>query len=177
MPEDFWAARNYGLSRWFVVHAQPHRELKAHAHLNNQGFHSFLPLHKKTVRHARQFRTTVAPLFPRYLFVELTVGVDSWYRISGTVGVSRLIMEGDRPKAVAPGVVEAIIAATDASGLLSLDVSILPGQSVRIVTGAFNGLVGKLIKLDDNGRVQVLLDLLGSKVIASTTREGLVPAA
>ena len=37
MPEDFWAARNYGLSRWFVVHAQPHRELKAHAHLTNQG--------------------------------------------------------------------------------------------------------------------------------------------
>ena len=177
MPEVSAVGRFCGGARWFVVHSQPHGELKAHAHLTRQGFRSFLPLHIKTTRHARQFRTAAAPLFARYLFVELTLGVDRWRSILGTVGVSQLIMEGDQPKAVAPGVVEAVVASTDASGLLSLDPAVVPGQSVRVATGPFAGLVGTLLKLDDNGRVSVLLDLLGSKIIASAAREGLVPAA
>lgn len=177
MQEASAVSRTDRGARWFVVHAQPHRELKAHAHLVRQGFRSFLPLHFKTTRHARQFRTAVAPLFPRYLFVELTIGVDRWRSILGTVGVSQLIMEGDHPKAVAPGVVEAIVALTDASGLLALDPAVLPGQSVRIASGPFAGFVGTLLKLDDSGRVNVLLDLLGSKVIASADREAVVRAA
>ena len=177
MPEGASVDRVHSGARWFVVHSQPRRELIAHAHLARQGFRAFLPLHMKTTRHARQFRTSAAPLFPRYLFVEFTIGFDRWRSVLGTVGVSHLIMEGDRPKAVAPGVVESIVACSDASGFLALDPAIVPGQAVRIATGPFAGLVGSLLKLDDNGRVKVLLDFLGSEIIASATREGLVPAA
>lgn len=176
MPEAVWAARSYESARWFVVHAQPHRELTAHQHLTNQGFRSFLPLHKKTIRHARQFRSRVAPFFPRYLFVELKLGVDRWRSVTGTRGVSRMIMEGDSPKPVAPGVVEAIMAATDPSGFVTLDPTLKPGQSVRIVHGPFADLVGKLISLEDNDRVQILIDLLGAKVLATSRRQELVPA-
>jgi transcription antitermination factor NusG len=177
MPEDIWAARIDMVSRWFVVHAQPHRELVAHANLANQGFRSFLPLHTKTVRHARQFRTAIAPFFPRYLFVELALGRDRWRSVTGTFGVSHLIMEGDRPKPVAPGVVEAIIAMADETGMICLDAAILPGQVVRISAGPFAGLVGKMLKLDVQDRVKVLLDLMGSKVSVSVARDELVPAA
>lgn len=85
-------------------------------------------------------------------------------------------MEGDRPKPVAPGVVESIMELADETGMICLDPSVRPGQSVRIVTGAFAGLVGKMLKLDVQDRVKVLLDLLGSKVSVSVDREGLVPA-
>jgi len=176
MPEDIWAARSYGIARWFVVCAQPHRELRAHAHLKNQGFRSFLPLHMKTVRHARQFRTALAAFFPRYLFVELTPGRDRWRSIAGTFGVSHLIMEGDRPKPVVPGVVESLQELADETGLLCLDPAMLPGQAVRVAAGPFAGLVGKMLMLDVQDRVKVLLDLMGSKISVSVAREDLVPA-
>src|SRR5215212_6624408 len=120
MPDVIDCGRAPG-ARWCVVHTQPHRELRAGLHLKNQGFRAFLPLHRNTVRHARQFRVALAPLFPRYLFVEVTIGRDRWSAIRGTYGVSHLLMDGDLPKAVPSGVVEALLAVSDDAGVVHLD--------------------------------------------------------
>ena len=145
--------------------------------MRNQGFRAFAPLHRKTIRHARQFRASLAPLFPRYIFVEVNIGRDQWSRVRGTYGVSTLIMDGDQPRAVPEGVVEALLRVADARGLVGLDPTMQPGQTVRLTTGAFAGLVGKLAALDPDGRVKVLLDVLGKEIVATGTNVGLVPAA
>ncbi len=167
------------IPRWYAVHTRPHHETRAAANLKSQGFGVFLPLHRKTVRHARQFRTVAAPLFPRYLFVRLAVGHDRWRCVNSTHGVSHLIMEGEVPKPVPPGVIDEMQAMADAAGLLALDPRLRPGQQVRIVTGPFTGLVGSLLALDDNQRVNVLLNILGTpkRVAVAAHRIGLVPAA
>ncbi len=166
-----------GAARWCVVHTQNHRELRASHHLKAQGYRVFLPLHRNTVRHARQFRVALAPLFPRYLFVAILVGHERWSSIRGTYGVSSLVMDGDRPRTVPPGVVESLLAIADEMGVVHLDATMRAGQAVRITTGAFAGLVGKLAAVDGNGRVKVLLDVLGKQVTASGTNLGLVHAA
>ncbi len=135
-----------------------------------------MPLHGKTVRHARQFRTKLAPLFPRYLFVEITIGRDRWTSIRGTYGVSHLMMDGDVPRAVPRGVIEALLEVSNDVGVVGLGPTLVPGQLVRIATGPFAGLIGKLSTLDDNGRVKILLDVLGKDVAVSATKVGLVPA-
>jgi transcription elongation factor/antiterminator RfaH len=165
--------------RWYVVHTRPHGERRAAANLRRQDFRVFLPRHRKTVRHARQFRTVEAPFFPRYLFVRMAVGRDRWRSVNGTFGVSQLVMQGDLPKPVPSGVVEALLAIADRDGLLALDPSLRPGQSVRVVTGPFTGLAGKLVTLDERQRVQVLIDILGNPtpVAVEVSRIGLVPAA
>jgi len=166
-------------ARWYAVHTQPHREMRAATNLKNQDFSVFLPRHRKTVRHARQFRTLEAPLFPRYLFVRLAIGRDRWRCVNSTHGVSQLIMEGEAPKPVPPGVVDEMQAIAEPSGLLALDPRLRPGQQVRITTGPFTGLVGKLLTLDDNQRVNVLLNILGTptRVAVAAQRIGLLPAA
>src|SRR5205823_331150 len=120
----------------------------ASVHLKNQGYRVFLPLHRNTVRHARQFRIALAPLFPRYLFVEILVGRDRWSAIRGTYGVSNLIMDGERPRGVPNGVVEALLAVADHTGIVHLDGTMRPGQTVRITNGVFAGLVGRLATVD-----------------------------
>lgn len=169
---------NAGLfPRWYAVHCQRHGEARAATHLRRQGFVVFLPLHGRTVRHARRFRTVSAPFFPRYLFVRLTVGRDRWRSVNGTFGVSSLIMEGGLPLPIASGVVEALMAMADDAGMLSLDRSLRPGQTVRIATGPFAGLIGELAALDEKGRVKVLLDIIGKQVTVATFGAALVPAA
>ena len=176
MPDFRQGGRDLG-ARWCVAYTQPHRELRAKAHLRNQDFRVFLPLHRKTVRHARRFRAAMAPLFPRYLFVEIEIGRDPWSRIRGTYGISHLIMDGDQPRAVPFGIVESLLAIADERDVVHLDSTLQPGQTVRITTGAFAGLIGKLASLDADGRVQVLLDVLGKQVVARGVGVGLVPAA
>jgi len=50
-------------------------------------------------------------------------------------------------------------------------------QSVRILTGPFADFVGKLDRLDDAGRVRVLLDMMGTAVPVALHRSALCPAA
>jgi transcriptional antiterminator RfaH len=56
---------------WYVVQTHPHAENKAAAHLQRQGFATYLPRYLKRRRHARRTEAIAAPLFPRYLFVAL----------------------------------------------------------------------------------------------------------
>ena len=43
-----------GAQRWYVVQSQPNSELKAAAHLDRQGFTTYLPRYLKRRRHARR---------------------------------------------------------------------------------------------------------------------------
>jgi len=163
--------------RWYVVNTQPNREFRAFFNLRNQGFTAFLPRLRKTVRHARQFRSVTAPLFPRYLFVSLDLDRDRWRSVNGTFGVSHLIMEGERPKPIGSDIVDGLMTASERDGVLSRAPDLLPGARVRFSSGPLAGLVGTLLDLDADGRVRVLLDVMGGKVPVRADDAGLVSAA
>src|SRR5689334_9774188 len=55
--------------RWFVARALAHQETRAQFNLQRLGFRSFVPRLRRTVRHARQTRDVLHPLFPGYIFV------------------------------------------------------------------------------------------------------------
>jgi transcription elongation factor/antiterminator RfaH len=163
--------------RWFLAHTLPHCEAKAQFHLGAQGFPTFLPQFVKTIRHARQLRNVRAPLFPSYIFVILDPGRDRWLSIRSTVGVSSLVTCDSRPLPVPEGIVESLIERTDASNVTRLDVDLVEGQLVRILSGPFANFVGTLEKLSANDRVRVLLQLMGSEVPVSVQRSSISRAA
>jgi transcription elongation factor/antiterminator RfaH len=174
------ARRSVGLKqneRWFLVHTQPKSERKAEMHLGAQGFRTHLPAIQKTIRHARQLRTVRAPLFPRYLFLILDPGRDRWLSVQSTVGVSSLFTCDDRPVPVPAGVVETLIENTDEANLTLFTRGLVAGQSVRILAGPFADFVGTLERLDDAGRVRVLLDMMGTAVPIALGRSAICPAA
>jgi transcriptional antiterminator RfaH len=152
--------------RWYVVQSQPNAENKAVAHLNRQGFETYLPRYLKRRRHARRVEVVPAPLFPRYLFVGIDLETQRWRSIFSTVGVSRLVCNGDTPTAVADRVIEAFRARHDAGGYVQLDrhPSLRAGDKVRVLDGAFAECLGLYEGLRDSERVAILLDLLGRKV-------------
>jgi transcription elongation factor/antiterminator RfaH len=163
--------------RWFLVHTQPKSERKAQMHLGAQGFRTHFPQIQKTIRHARQLRTVRAPLFPRYMFLILDPGRDRWLSVRSTVGVSSLITCQDRPVPVPEGIVEALIARTDEANLALFEVPLITGQKIRILSGPFADFVGTIERLDDAGRVRVLLDMMASAVPIALHRSALSPAA
>jgi transcriptional antiterminator RfaH len=72
--------------------------------------------------------------------------------------------------------VETLIEYSDGN-LTRLDAGLTKGQEVRILSGPFADLRGKLERLDGSGRVQVLLDIMGKAVPVSIHRSALSPAA
>ena len=152
--------------RWYVAHTQPHGEVKAVMHLLRQGFDVYLPRYLKKRRHARKIETVAAPLFPRYLFVGVDVSAQRWRSISSTVGVARLVCNGDAPTLVPDGVVEALRSREGENGFIKLErrVPFRPGDKVRVVDGAFSTCLGLFEGMADRERIAILLDLLGRKV-------------
>jgi transcription elongation factor/antiterminator RfaH len=166
-----------GNERWFLAHTLPNSEWKAELHLGAQGFRTFQPKIRKTIRHARQLKTVRAPLFPRYLFVILNLERDRWLSVRSTVGVSSLFSSRDgRPVAVPIGIVESLIERSDDS-LTRLDNDLVEGQQVRVLTGPFADFIGTLDRLNAAGRVRVLLQLMGTAVPVTLHRSALAPAA
>ena len=150
--------------RWFVVQTLARRENLASFQLEAQGFRIYSPSFRKTVRHARKLRETIAPLFPGYIFVVLDTQRDRWGSINGTFGVARLLSAQRRPIPVPTGIVELLLAKGDDAGLVRFDAGLKPGQSVSILTGPFAESLGVLERLDGKGRVRVLLTILGGSV-------------
>jgi transcription elongation factor/antiterminator RfaH len=163
-------------ARWYLVHTRPNGEGKAEFNLAAQGFAAFLPRIDKTIRHARRLKTVRRPLFPRYLFVRFDTARDRWLSVCGTFGVTRLFMQDGRPVAVPVGIVEGLLAHSDA-GVTRLDVELREGQRVRILSGPFAELTGTLARLDEGRRVEVLLEMMGAAVPVSVERRALAPAA
>jgi len=153
-------------SQWYVVQSQPNAERKAIAHLERQGFVTYLPRYLKRRRHARKIEMVPAALFPRYLFVAIDVGAQRWRSIFSTVGVSRLVCNGDMPTPIADQVLDELRAREDSAGFVRLDrrPSFRAGDQVRLLDGVFADCLGLYEGIRDSDRVAILLDLLGRKV-------------
>jgi transcriptional antiterminator RfaH len=166
-----------GNERWFLVHTLPRNERRACFHLQAQSFKIYAPQISRTVRHARQLKNVCVPLFSRYLFVALDLDRDRWLSIQGTFGVASLFISEGRPVPVPRGVVEALMDHPGEANLALFADGLKCGQQVRIARGAFADFVGTLERLDDAGRVRVLLQMMGSVVPITVDRSGLLPAA
>ncbi|WP_036282442.1 transcription termination/antitermination protein NusG [Methylocystis sp. ATCC 49242] len=162
--------------RWYVAQTLARREAGAGAQLVAQGFAVFTPQVIKTVRHARKLRTVRAPAFPGYLFVILDLNRDRWRSVNGTFGVARMIMGEDVPMPVPAGVVETLLGYVDEAGVCRFDRDLVEGQAVRVTVGPFAQAIGELVRLDANGRVRVLLEIMGGKIPATLERSSLVAA-
>lgn len=153
--------------RWYVVQTRPHAEARAAMNLVRQGFETYLPVARRTRRHARRVDSVAVPFFPRYLFVSLDQALSRWRSINGTFGVSAIITSGDAPAPVQDGIVEALRARADADGFLPLGperARLLKDQPVAVVGGAFDLCRGFFEAYDGGQRVAILLDLLGRRV-------------
>jgi len=154
------------MQRWYVVYTHAQGEAKALRHLRRQGFHAYLPQYLKRRRHARRTDWVNAPLFPRYLFVNLDVEQARWRAINSTLGVISLVGEGAWPRPMPDGMVEEIQAREDEAGLIKLNPMdrFRKGDPVQVLEGALSDQVGLFDSMDDADRVVVLMELLGREV-------------
>lgn len=164
-------------NRWYVVHAHPFCEMQAAVNLDRLGYSIFYPCFHKVMRHARRTSKVLAPLYPRYLFVKFDISRDRWRRINSTRGIVRLVMQGELPRPVPRGVIEAIISQINDDGTIRSLSSFEPGQAVRIENGPLADLVAQFQRCEPDGRARVLTELLGRIVSIVLSRETFATAA
>ena len=149
---------------WAVVHAQPNRDAVAVENLARQRFEVYGPLIRKRVRHARKSHDVLRPLFPGYLFVAMDPADGRWRAINSTLGVRALVRFGNQISSVDHRFI-AGLKAREIEGVIALPANPFAiGQNVRLLDGPFEGLVAKIIEMDEKSRLVVLMDFLNRGV-------------
>jgi len=163
--------------RWFAVQTQPRLELWARSNLWQRGFEVYLPLYARRRRHARRLDTIASPLFPSYLFVRADLLRGDRRRIDSAPGVGRMVAFADRPAALADAVIAEIRGREGPDGLVRLDptLGLRPGVPIRI-EGASADQLGLFDGHSEQGRVAVLLTLLGRQLRVQVPAERISPA-
>jgi transcriptional antiterminator RfaH len=164
-------------SAWHVIQVHPHAEMKAQTHLNRQGFSTYLPRYLKKRRHARRTEIVAAPLYPSYLFVAFNRAIHGWRSIHSTIGVARLVCNGDVPASINHSIIDALKSRENAQGFIQLEQArFTAGDKVRVREGAFCDCLGLFESIGDRERVTILLELLGRKVRVVLSEEFVVAA-
>lgn len=165
------------MSRWYAVNTHPHQEDRAERNLQRQGYATFLPVQRKTRRHARRIDTVRATLFPSYMFVSLDIETQAWSPINSSYGVRRIIHQNGRPAALPDRFVAGLQGATDEDGFVVEDVETFKiGDRLRILAGPFADRIGAMVRLPAGDRITVMLDLLGREVQVSAPRNAITAA-
>lgn len=163
--------------RWFAAMTQPQREGVAVDNLRRQGFCTFSPLERVVRRHARKTIATTAPVFRGYVFVRMDPMQARWRSINGTRGIRTLVANGEGPLAIKPGIVETLVASTDAEGILEFIDPLQPGMTVRLRAGPFAEQLGVIERLDGRNRLVLLMSLMGGQVRAAVSRDMILKVA
>ena len=150
---------------WFLVQCKPNSHQIALRNLQRQGFDTFLPLISETNRKGPRFVTRARPLFPGYIFLACDLEKGQWRAVNSTLGVTRLVSFGGRPRPVPQGLVQALAARCDASGQLRPAVEFSPGDQVMVTHGPFAQFIARIESISTDQRVWVLLKLMGGETL------------
>ena len=108
----------------------------------------------------------VKKLFPGYVLVEMIMTDEAWFVVRNTPGVTGFIGssgKGAKPTPLQPYEVDKIL---NNMGMSRLEVSsdLKEGEIVKITSGPFSGLEGKVSSLDlENQQIIVLVDVFGQE--------------
>lgn len=149
-------------AKWYVAQLKPNGFDKAVANLARQGFETFMPVRRQTVRHARQMRDVLKPVFPGYLFIRFGATRSDWRKINSTFGVSRLVsFEKNLPAPVPDALMAGLQARCDAKHILQPLDDLKAGEKVKMQSGAFADFVGEIETFVAEDCVRLLFDFMG----------------
>ena len=107
-------------------------------------------------------KEVVKNIFPGYLFVEMIMTDEAWYVVRNTPGVTGFIGSsggGAKPFPVKQDEIEKILRRIGQSDK-NIEVDFTVGDSVKILSGPFSGMEGKVESMNDQAQVATVLIIL-----------------
>jgi transcriptional antiterminator RfaH len=165
------------MQNWYVIQTKPRQESVAVENLKRQGYATYCPHMAQAKRRRQRWQKVIEPLFPRYLFVQLAMGIDDFGPIRSTIGVLNMVRFGGQPATIPQQAIENI---QQQEQILLGQPGDQPnwkaGDKVQVIDGPFAGLNGIFQKQNSEERVIILLNLLGQKNSVAVEANSIIPA-
>jgi transcriptional antiterminator RfaH len=178
MNEAFLQDGHGHMLRWYLIQTRPSAESIAKSNLERQGYEVYFPRLVRPMRRRSRWADTIVALFPRYLFLRLSEGLQSLGPVRSTQGVANAVRFGSAYAVVPDQVISDLVAREDpTSRLHRLNRGpLVPGARVKIAVGPFDGLDGVFSRIAGPDRVIVLLSFLGRDTAVCVPSGSVLPA-
>ena len=153
------------MKQWFVIQTNPKEENLACLVLSQQGIHIYQPFMVKYVFHARRKTLKKYPLFPNYLFVNISPTEEDLHKIRWSRGVRRILIDNYQPIPIEDEFITGLSSLEDKqSGTIKKPVEFAPGDVIRVKSGPLKDLCGVFEAWgSDEGRVRILIEMVNNR--------------
>ncbi|MGI6643026.1 MAG: transcription termination/antitermination protein NusG [Bacillota bacterium] len=158
-------------AQWFVVHTYSGYENKVKANLEKRVdnmnmkekiFKVIVPEEEEVEYKDGKKKIVRRKVFPGYVVVNMILSDDSWYVVRNTPGVTGFVGPGSRPIPLEKEEIESILKRASGEGQPRVRVHFVPGQTLRVKSGPFQGMMGLVQDvMIDRGKLRMLLSIFG----------------
>jgi len=137
------------LSYWICCRTRYGDEFKKRDRLESLGFETYLPIRKTDIRTRRKCRTEISPLYPPYLFVRVTEGVEGT-DIHPIKREAQIVIINGLPARVSEALISLIRHRESEAKQLKSEYDI--GDQIILNSGILKDYKGEIIKLSRTDR-------------------------
>ena len=158
-------------AQWYVVHTYSGYENKVKTNLEQRVenmkmgdkiFEVLVPEEEEIDYKEGKKRVVKRKVFPGYVMVNMIMDDDSWYMVRNTPGVTGFVGPGSKPIPLDEDEVGMILRRTSPDAAPRVRVRFTPGQSLRVKSGPFQGMMGTVQDImADRGKLRLLISIFG----------------
>lgn len=148
-------------SKWIVATTKPNKEKLAYVNLSRQGFFVFLPMIKKITRVFNSRNILLKPLFPGYIFIDISK--INWAKINSTYGVKEVLAINGNPLYVPEKILDLIKLKCDKNNVYLKDFYLKRGEKIKLNKGKNLSLDCVFDEFIDFKRSSILIKLLNQQ--------------
>jgi transcriptional antiterminator RfaH len=130
-------------THWYVLTYKPREEQRAYDNLTMQGYEVFLPRIAQVSTNRGLKQTSLKPLFPNYLFIQLDKEVANFNAVRSTRGIGSFVRFGLNQATIDNSIVNAIkklISGNKRGKSLAQLLAYCQGDTVELTQGSLKGL-------------------------------------
>ena len=155
---------------WYAVHTYSGHENKVMTNILRQAdarslrtkiFDIKVPMETEVRTRAGKRQEVQRKVFPGYVLVEMVLDEETWHLIRSTTGVTGFVSSGNKPVPIQDREMLGILQSEEGVSQRP-KVQWSKNDSVRVVSGPFSGLAGKIEDVNiDKEKLRVLISIFG----------------
>lgn len=161
------------LKKWIAVYTKPRHEKTVSNELYKKGFEVYLPLLREKRKWSDRKKWIEFPLFRSYLFVK--TDVKNVLFVVQTYGVVKVIKFGKEIGIIQNKIINSIKLMIEGGYKPEPLDYFIKGDPVIVKEGPLKGLIGEVVRIDNNERLIVRIDAIQHSVSVQIERGFLKP--
>ena len=173
------------MKSWYALQTKYQQEQSVETALKVRGYNAYCPLtltDKRRITTYATFKCLTEPLFPMYLFVQMSEGEDDFYPITKTPGVTNIVKMTERedgylyPTIIPVEIIAVLKAHEDEQGIHSNHkVDYEKGDRIMITEGSFIDYPAEIFSTDKHKRAIVLVEIFNRLSQVEVDYRNIVP--